>query len=96
MSFTLPLLLPSLSQMDKLLDMKEFGEAAPYLRKSYTEQLKLQTVPFDGKSPGLFPSLPLCHGSQESALLLKASQALQNPPSTLEGKKISLMGRAGF
>ncbi|KAF2988100.1 hypothetical protein EK904_009627, partial [Melospiza melodia maxima] len=36
--------------MDKLslLDMSEFGEAAPYLRKSYTEQLKLQTVPFDG------------------------------------------------
>ncbi|NWX55570.1 MYH7 protein, partial [Promerops cafer] len=32
-----------------LLDMSEFGEAAPYLRKSYTEQLKLQTIPFDGK-----------------------------------------------
>uniref|UniRef100_A0A8D2NY22 MYH7 protein n=1 Tax=Zosterops lateralis melanops TaxID=1220523 RepID=A0A8D2NY22_ZOSLA len=38
-----------------LLDMKEFGEAAPYLRKSYTEQLKLQTVPFDGKKRAWIP-----------------------------------------
>uniref|UniRef100_A0A8C3R9T5 Myosin heavy chain 7B n=1 Tax=Cyanoderma ruficeps TaxID=181631 RepID=A0A8C3R9T5_9PASS len=41
--------------MDKLLDMKEFGEAAPFLRKSYTEQLKLQTVPFDGKKRAWIP-----------------------------------------
>nr|XP_014124596.1 myosin-7B [Zonotrichia albicollis] len=43
--------------MDKLslLDMSEFGEAAPYLRKSYTEQLKLQTVPFDGKKRAWIP-----------------------------------------
>lgn len=34
-----------------MLDMSEFGEAAEYLRKSYTEQLKLQTIPFDGKTP---------------------------------------------
>ncbi|NWR12001.1 MYH7 protein, partial [Paradoxornis webbianus] len=38
-----------------LLDMSEFGEAAPYLRKSYTEQLKLQTVPFDGKKRAWIP-----------------------------------------
>lgn len=72
MSVTLPLLLPSVPQLDKmsLLDMSEFGEAAPYLRKSYTEQLKLQTIPFDGKSPALLStapscprvSLPLCQG----------------------------------
>uniref|UniRef100_A0A674HIN6 Myosin heavy chain 7B n=1 Tax=Taeniopygia guttata TaxID=59729 RepID=A0A674HIN6_TAEGU len=55
-SFTLPLLL-SLPQIDKmsLLDMSEFGEAAPYLRKSYTEQLKLQTIPFDGKKRAWIP-----------------------------------------
>lgn len=41
-----------------LLDMSEFGEAAEYLRKSYTEQLKLQTIPFDGKPQALG------HGSQ--------------------------------
>ncbi|KAL9834898.1 myosin-7B [Geothlypis trichas] len=43
--------------MDKmsLLDMSEFGEAAPYLRKSYTEQLKLQTIPFDGKKRAWIP-----------------------------------------
>lgn len=56
-----------------MLDMSEFGEAAPYLRKSYTEQLKLQTIPFDGKSPRLLstapcvsPAQPLCHGSLRS------------------------------
>lgn len=69
------MLLPSLPRPDKmsLLDMSEFGEAAPFLRKSYTEQLKLQTIPFDGESPGLlstapsvFPSLPLCRVSLRS------------------------------
>ncbi|KAI1233298.1 Myosin-7, partial [Lamprotornis superbus] len=56
-SFTLPLLLPSVPQLDKmsLLDMSEFGEAAPFLRKSYTEQLKLQTIPFDGKKRAWIP-----------------------------------------
>uniref|UniRef100_A0A8C8B445 Myosin heavy chain n=1 Tax=Otus sunia TaxID=257818 RepID=A0A8C8B445_9STRI len=38
-----------------LLDMTEFGEAADYLRKSYTEQLKLQTIPFDGKKRSWIP-----------------------------------------
>ncbi|NWY45262.1 MYH7 protein, partial [Sylvia atricapilla] len=38
-----------------LLDMTAFGEAAPYLRKSYTEQLKLQTVLFDGKKRAWIP-----------------------------------------
>uniref|UniRef100_A0A663N7E5 Myosin heavy chain 7B n=1 Tax=Athene cunicularia TaxID=194338 RepID=A0A663N7E5_ATHCN len=38
-----------------LLDMSEFGEAAEYLRKSYTEQLKLQTIPFDGKKRSWIP-----------------------------------------
>ncbi|NXI17896.1 MYH7 protein, partial [Irena cyanogastra] len=38
-----------------LLDMSVFGEAAPYLRKSYTEQLKLQTIPFDGKKRAWIP-----------------------------------------
>uniref|UniRef100_K7FV81 Myosin heavy chain 7B n=1 Tax=Pelodiscus sinensis TaxID=13735 RepID=K7FV81_PELSI len=36
-------------------DMTEFGEAADYLRKSYTEQLKLQTIPFDGKKRAWIP-----------------------------------------
>ncbi|NXR58457.1 MYH7 protein, partial [Rhadina sibilatrix] len=38
-----------------LLDMSEFGEAAPFLRKSYAEQLKLQTIPFDGKKRAWIP-----------------------------------------
>ncbi|NXO92552.1 MYH7 protein, partial [Certhia brachydactyla] len=38
-----------------LLDMSEFGEAAPYLRKSYAELLKLQTIPFDGKKRAWIP-----------------------------------------
>uniref|UniRef100_A0A8C9N1K1 MYH7 protein n=1 Tax=Serinus canaria TaxID=9135 RepID=A0A8C9N1K1_SERCA len=38
-----------------LVDSLEFGEAAPYLRKSYTEQLKLQTIPFDGKKRAWIP-----------------------------------------
>ncbi|NXR83375.1 MYH7 protein, partial [Pycnonotus jocosus] len=38
-----------------LLDMSVFGEAAPFLRKSYTEQLKLQTIPFDGKKRAWIP-----------------------------------------
>uniref|UniRef100_A0A8C3PZ60 Myosin-7B n=1 Tax=Chrysolophus pictus TaxID=9089 RepID=A0A8C3PZ60_CHRPC len=38
-----------------MLDMSEFGEAAEYLRKSYTEQLKLQTIPFDGKKRAWIP-----------------------------------------
>uniref|UniRef100_A0A7M4F151 Myosin heavy chain 7B n=1 Tax=Crocodylus porosus TaxID=8502 RepID=A0A7M4F151_CROPO len=38
-----------------MLDMTEFGEAAEYLRKSYTEQLKLQTIPFDGKKRAWIP-----------------------------------------
>lgn len=104
-SVTLPLLLPNLSEMDKLLDMNEFGEAAPYLRKSYTEQLKLQTVPFDGKSqpqaaqhsPECVPEpAPLPRLPQESSLPLRTSQALHNSPSTPQGKKISLVRKAGF
>ncbi|KAF4107480.1 hypothetical protein G5714_011844 [Onychostoma macrolepis] len=35
--------------MSRLLDMKEFGEAAPFLRKSDLELLAAQTVAFDGK-----------------------------------------------
>uniref|UniRef100_A0A8C8SEQ1 Myosin-7B n=1 Tax=Pelusios castaneus TaxID=367368 RepID=A0A8C8SEQ1_9SAUR len=38
-----------------MLDLSEFGEAADYLRKSYTEQLKLQTIPFDGKKRAWIP-----------------------------------------
>lgn len=34
--------------MSRLLDMKEFGEAAPFLRKSDIELLSAQTVAFDG------------------------------------------------
>lgn len=30
-------------------DMKEFGEAAPFLRKSELELLATHTVPFDGR-----------------------------------------------
>lgn len=30
-------------------DMKEFGEAAPFLRKSELELLTAHTVPFDGR-----------------------------------------------
>ncbi|KAL6464604.1 hypothetical protein MHYP_G00269210 [Metynnis hypsauchen] len=35
--------------MSHMLDMKEFGEAAPFLRKSDLEILAVQTQPFDGK-----------------------------------------------
>uniref|UniRef100_A0A8C3I494 Myosin heavy chain n=1 Tax=Chrysemys picta bellii TaxID=8478 RepID=A0A8C3I494_CHRPI len=38
-----------------MLDLSEFGEAADFLRKSYTEQLKLQTIPFDGKKRAWIP-----------------------------------------
>lgn len=34
--------------MSRLLDMKEFGEAAAFLRKSDLELLAAQTVAFDG------------------------------------------------
>ncbi len=34
--------------MSRLLDMKEFGEAAPFLRKTDLELLETQTVMFDG------------------------------------------------
>nr|XP_057902115.1 myosin, heavy chain 7B, cardiac muscle, beta a [Doryrhamphus excisus] len=36
-------------------DVKEFGEAAPFLRKSELEQLALQTIPFDGKKRAWIP-----------------------------------------
>lgn len=32
-------------------DMKDFGEAASFLRKSELELLTAHTVPFDGKAP---------------------------------------------
>lgn len=32
-----------------MVDMIEFGEAAPYLRKSEKELMKAQTVAFDGE-----------------------------------------------
>lgn len=32
-------------------DMKDFGEAAPFLRKSELEQLTVQTIAFDGRPP---------------------------------------------
>ncbi|KAG7472422.1 hypothetical protein MATL_G00108540 [Megalops atlanticus] len=35
--------------MSRLTDMKEFGEAAPYLRKTELELLAAQTLAFDGK-----------------------------------------------
>lgn len=34
----------------KMLDMSEFGEAAPFLRKSEKEIMMMQTVAFDGKA----------------------------------------------
>ncbi|XP_077581880.1 myosin, heavy chain 7B, cardiac muscle, beta a [Stigmatopora nigra] len=36
-------------------DMKDFGEAAPFLRKSELEQLAVQTVAFDGKKRAWIP-----------------------------------------
>ncbi|XP_074868181.1 myosin-7B-like [Carettochelys insculpta] len=53
-SLLLPSLLPPAGEM-AMMDMNEFGEAADYLRKSYTEQLKLQTIPFDGKKRAWIP-----------------------------------------
>ncbi|XP_050978503.1 myosin, heavy chain 7B, cardiac muscle, beta a isoform X2 [Labeo rohita] len=41
--------------MSRLLDMKEFGEAAPFLRKSDLEILAAQTVAFDGKKRAWIP-----------------------------------------
>ncbi|EMP41316.1 Myosin-7B, partial [Chelonia mydas] len=38
-----------------MMDLSEFGEAADFLRKSYTEQLKLQTIAFDGKKRAWIP-----------------------------------------
>lgn len=40
-----------------MVDMSEFGEAAPYLRKSEKELMKAQTVAFDGE---LQTHNPLC------------------------------------
>ncbi|XP_057703268.1 myosin, heavy chain 7B, cardiac muscle, beta a isoform X2 [Corythoichthys intestinalis] len=36
-------------------DMKDFGEAAPFLRKSEMEQMAVQTVAFDGKKRAWIP-----------------------------------------
>uniref|UniRef100_A0A671PGW0 Myosin-7-like n=1 Tax=Sinocyclocheilus anshuiensis TaxID=1608454 RepID=A0A671PGW0_9TELE len=41
--------------MSRLLDMKEFGEAAPFLRKTDLELLAAQTVAFDGKKRAWIP-----------------------------------------
>uniref|UniRef100_A0A4W4FDA0 Myosin, heavy chain 7B, cardiac muscle, beta a n=1 Tax=Electrophorus electricus TaxID=8005 RepID=A0A4W4FDA0_ELEEL len=41
--------------MSRMLDMKDFGEAAPYLRKSDLELLAAQTVAFDGKRRAWIP-----------------------------------------
>ncbi|KAI1890238.1 hypothetical protein AGOR_G00151660 [Albula goreensis] len=41
--------------MSRLLDMKEFGEAATFLRKSDLEILAAQTVAFDGKKKAWIP-----------------------------------------
>lgn len=38
-----------------MMDMSEFGEAAPFLRKSEKELMMAQTVAFDGES-----QYPLC------------------------------------
>uniref|UniRef100_A0A452J0T3 Myosin motor domain-containing protein n=1 Tax=Gopherus agassizii TaxID=38772 RepID=A0A452J0T3_9SAUR len=43
----------------KMMDMSEFGEAAPFLRKSDKEIMILQTVAFDGKTGYVF----LCDSS---------------------------------
>lgn len=37
------------SLLAKMMDMSEFGEAAPFLRKSDKELMVLQTVAFEGK-----------------------------------------------
>lgn len=69
-----------------MLDMSEFGEAAEYLRKSYTEQLKLQTIPFDGKPQVTAPRNPWPWLSLEivpipsPGLFLRVLQVLQNCP----------------
>uniref|UniRef100_A0A670YR80 Myosin heavy chain 7B n=1 Tax=Pseudonaja textilis TaxID=8673 RepID=A0A670YR80_PSETE len=39
----------------KGMDKEEFGEAAEYLRKSYEEMMKYQTMPFDGKKRAWIP-----------------------------------------
>ncbi|KAJ8259977.1 hypothetical protein GJAV_G00175640 [Gymnothorax javanicus] len=41
--------------MSRLLDMKEFGDAAKFLRKSDLELLAVQTVAFDGKKRAWVP-----------------------------------------
>ncbi|KAG5274511.1 hypothetical protein AALO_G00137130 [Alosa alosa] len=41
--------------MSRLLDMEEFGEAAPFLRKSDLVLLGAQTVAFDGKKRAWIP-----------------------------------------
>uniref|UniRef100_A0A452J0N0 Myosin motor domain-containing protein n=1 Tax=Gopherus agassizii TaxID=38772 RepID=A0A452J0N0_9SAUR len=46
----------------KMMDMSEFGEAAPFLRKSDKEIMILQTVAFDGKTGYVFLCL-VCDSS---------------------------------
>uniref|UniRef100_A0A452J0N2 Myosin motor domain-containing protein n=1 Tax=Gopherus agassizii TaxID=38772 RepID=A0A452J0N2_9SAUR len=41
-------------ELAKMMDMSEFGEAAPFLRKSDKEIMILQTVAFDGKTGYVF------------------------------------------
>lgn len=89
-----------------MLDMSEFGEAAEYLRKSYTEQLKLQTIPFDGKTSGQLSAQP--QGSFGHGSLCGASPSLPQcwypwycrccriVPITLEDRKMSEVGKVDF
>lgn len=94
-----------------MLDMSEFGEAAEYLRKSYTEQLKLQTIPFDGKTLRQLSaqpheaarSQPVVHGSlwRPSPSLPQCCSSRYRgccriARSMLEDGKISEAGKAGF
>ena len=94
-----------------MLDMSEFGEAAEYLRKSYTEQLKLQTMPFDGKTPRQPSAQPhVCAPSQPlgRGFLWRPSPSLSQcwylwyrgccriVPTTVEDRKISEVGKADF
>lgn len=78
-----------------MMDLSEFGEAADFLRKSYTEQLKLQTIAFDGKISSTFE-----HGTCWSQGLSRPWPGLQSIPApfpvlwTLVGSCSIILSRA--
>ncbi|RXN19889.1 myosin-7-like isoform X1 [Labeo rohita] len=87
--------------MSRLLDMKEFGEAAPFLRKSDLEILAAQTVAFDDKptknivGAWILITDPLCAGKKRAWIPDEKDAYIEVEIREIDGDKVIVETKDG-